>query len=298
MDRLTAMRSFVEVANCASFTQAAEHLDMSRLQVSRHVQEIEGWLKQRLLHRTTRKVSLTAAGEIALQRCEKILHEAAELEVTALNQMDDLSGTIRIAAPIGLTQNMLLDVVEQFIELHPYITVELFASDRFTQLVDERIDIALRYTDQPDDSLIARKLMEIDSVVCASSAYLDKHGEPETVEDLRQHNCFRHLNVSKWDFVKDNQHYSVEVSGSIIANDVGVLTRAALHGKGVVRLPCDLANPLIADGQLKRVLEGFVSPSSVLWAVYLSRSYQLPAVRQFIDFAAEAWSKDIRSNDV
>ena len=80
MDRLTAMRSFVEVANCASFTQAAEHLDMSRLQVSRHVQEIEGWLKQRLLHRTTRKVSLTAAGEIALQRCEKILHEAASLK--------------------------------------------------------------------------------------------------------------------------------------------------------------------------------------------------------------------------
>ena len=129
-------------------------------------------------------------------------------------------------------------------------------------------------------------------------SYLDEYGEPDTVEALRQHNCFRHLNVSKWDFVKDNQHYSVEVSGSIIANDVGVLTRAALHGKGVVRLPCDLANPLIANGQLKRVLEGFVSPSSVLWAVYLSRSYQLPAVRQFIDFAAEAWSKDIRSNDV
>ncbi|MDN3682799.1 LysR family transcriptional regulator [Vibrio tapetis subsp. quintayensis] len=298
MDRLTAMRSFVEVANRASFTQAATHLDMSRLQVSRHVKEIEAWLQQRLLHRTTRKVSLTAEGEMALQRCERILHETAELEVTALNQTDELSGIIRIAAPIGLTQNLLLDVVEQFTERHPNISVELFASDYFAQLVEERIDIALRYTDQPDDSLIARKLMEIDSVVCASEAYLAEHGEPKSIDELRQHNCFRHLSISQWNFVKDNKHYSVEVSGTIKANDVGVLSRAAEHDKGIVRLPCDLANPLISDGKLKQILGDYVSPSSVLWAVYLSRSYQLPIVRQFIDFVAQAWSTDIKSGGV
>ncbi|NOH98291.1 LysR family transcriptional regulator [Vibrio sp. 99-70-13A1] len=297
MDKLTAMRSFVEVANCASFTQAAEHLGLSRLQVSRHVQEIEAWLKQRLLHRTTRKVSLTTAGEEALNRCEKILYETTELELTALNRNDQLSGTIRVAAPIGLTQNILLDVVEQFTELHPNITVELFASDHFAQLVDERIDIALRYTDQPDDSLIARKLMVIDSVVCASAKYLSKYGEPQHIDDLKDHNCFRHLGASSWTFVKDNQHKAVEVKGTIIANDIGVLARAAQHGKGIVHLPCDLANPLINSGKLQPILSEFVVPSSVLWAVYLSRSYQLPIVRQFIDFVAQSWSSDIKLGD-
>jgi len=293
MDKLSAMRSFVEVANCSSFTQAAEQLGLSRLQVSRHVQDIESWLKQRLLHRTTRKVSLTSAGEEALKRCERILQETAELEVTALNSAQELSGTIRVAAPIGLTQNMLLDVVEQFTDKHPNVSIELFASDHFTRLVDERIDIALRYTDQPDESLIARKLMKIDSIVCASPDYLSEFGEPKTVDDLKHHNCFVHLGTNSWSFVKDNQATTVEVSGTIRANDVGVLVRAAQHGKGVVRLPCDLANPVIEQGLLRPILTEFVVPSSTLWAVYLSRSYQLPVVRQFIDFTAELWSKDI-----
>ncbi|MDK9738908.1 LysR family transcriptional regulator [Vibrio sp. D404a] len=293
MDRLNAMRSFVEVATCSSFTQAAEQLGMSRLQVSRHVQEVESWLKQRLLHRTTRKVSLTTAGEAALIRCERILHEAAELEVSALNMTEQLSGVVRISAPIGLTQNLLLDVVEAFTELHPQVTIELFASDRFTQLVDERIDIALRHTDQPDENLIARKLMKIDSVICASPDYLERHDPIKHITDLRDHNCFRHLGLSHWQFVKDNQQHSVEVSGSITANDVGVLVRAACRGKGIVRLPCDIANPIIANGELVPILTDFVVPSSTLWAVYLSRSYQLPVVRQFIDFVAQTWSQDI-----
>lgn len=293
MDRLNAMRSFVEVATCSSFTQAAEQLGMSRLQVSRHVQEVESWLKQRLLHRTTRKVSLTTAGEAALIRCERILHETAELEVSALNMTEQLSGVVRISAPIGLTQNLLLDVVEAFTELHPQVTIELFASDRFTQLVDERIDIALRHTDQPDENLIARKLMKIDSVICASPDYLERHDPIKHITDLRDHNCFRHLGLSHWQFVKDNQQHSVEVSGSITANDVGVLVRAACRGKGIVRLPCDIANPIIANGELVPILTDFVVPSSTLWAVYLSRSYQLPVVRQFIDFVAQTWSQDI-----
>ncbi|MGR6870997.1 LysR family transcriptional regulator [Pseudomonas sp. HK3] len=113
MDRLTAMRTFVEVAKAASFTQAADSLNLSRLQVSRHVQEIESWLQQRLLHRTTRKVSLTAVGEDALLQCEQILHQTGELELHALHQSQQLSGTIRITAPTGLAQGLLLDVIER-----------------------------------------------------------------------------------------------------------------------------------------------------------------------------------------
>lgn len=298
MDRLTAMRSFVEVAHCASFTKAAERLDISRLQVSRHVTEIETWLEQRLLHRTTRKVSLTTAGEAALTRCENILHQTMALEVASQHRTSSLSGTIRVAAPIGLTQHILLDAVEQFTELHPDVSMQLFASDSFAQLVDERIDIALRYTNKPDDNLIARKLMNIDSVICASREYLAQHGEPKQIDALQSHNCFLHLGKTSWEFIKGTERSSVEVSGSIEANDLGVLVNAALHGKGIVFLPCDLANPLIENGSLQPILTDYIVPSSTLWAVYLSRSYQLPIVRQFIDFLAERWSEDITRKNV
>lgn len=293
MDRLTAMRSFIEVANTASFTKAADNLSLSRLQVSRHVQEVEDWLKQRLLHRTTRKVSLTTAGEEALIRCEQILHQTAELETRALEQSQLLNGTIRIAAPIGLAQNMLLAVVEDFTQRYPNVLIDIVASDRLSQLVDERVDIALRFTQQPDDTLIARRLMSVGTVICASPSYLNQHPPINTPNDLTQHNCFVHMSNNKWDVVKDNEQLSVTVNGNIRANDMEILCRAALHHKGIVRLPCDLANVFIASGTLVRVLPEFHSPSSALWAVYLSRSYQTPLVRQFIDFIAQSWKNDL-----
>jgi len=294
MDRLTAMRSFVEVANSASFTKAAEQLGLNRLQVSRHVQELESWLQQRLLHRTTRKVSLTIAGEETLRRCEQILHETAELEVSALHRTQHLSGTIRVASPIGLAQGLLLDVVDGFTKTNPDVTIEVLTSDSFSQLVDERIDIALRFTTQPDESLIARKLMNIDSVVCASPAYLKQHSLPIAPNDLREHNCFVHLGATRWDFIQNNQHYAVDVKGNIKANDLGTLQRLAIRGKGLIRLPCDLANPLICSGQLTPLLADYTIPNSSLWAVYLSRSYQLPVVRQFIDYMTKCWQEDIK----
>lgn len=294
MDRLTAMRSFVEVANTNSFTKAADNLNLSRLQVSRHVQEVEDWLQQRLLHRTTRKVSLTAAGEEALRHCEQILDQTAELEIRALEQAQSLNGSIRISAPIGLAQHLLLDTVQAFTELHPQVRIDILASDRLSQLVDDRIDVALRFTQQPDASLIARRLIIVDTVVCASPQYLASHNPIVEPSDLARHNCFVHLTGHKWDFVRDNQHFSVKVSGTISANDMAILRRAALSHNGIVWLPCDLANPYLESGELMRVLPEFHSPSSGLWAVYLSRSYQTPLVRQFIDFLAQSWQHDIK----
>ncbi|MCG3732374.1 LysR family transcriptional regulator [Vibrio cincinnatiensis] len=290
MDKLTAMRSFVEVANVGSFTQAAENLNLSRLQISRHVQEIEGWLKQRLLHRTTRKVSLTAAGEEALKQCEQILHQTAELEMRALEQAQSLSGRIRLSAPIGLAHHLLLDAIESFTEKYPQVTIDVLASDRLAQLVDERVDIALRFTQQPDDHLIARRLFQVDTVICASPHYLTQHPPLHEPNDLRNHNCFIHLSNHKWEFIRDNRSYSVNVNGTLRANDMSLLCRAAVHGKGIVLLPCDLANHYLQTKQLIRLLPDYHIPSSALWAVYLSRSYQSPLVRQFIDFVSEQWS--------
>ncbi|NOH62626.1 LysR family transcriptional regulator [Vibrio sp. RE88] len=294
MDRLVAIRSFVEVANAKSFTKAAESLDISRLQVSRHVQEIENWLQQRLLHRTTRKVSLTHAGEQAFVRCQRILDEAAALELDSMNGKEALAGTIRVASPIGFAQNLLIDRVQNFVSRHPQVVIDILASDQNSELVDERVDVALRFTDKPADNLIARRLMAIDTAICASREYLTEFGEPKHAEELAGHNCLTHLNAKNWLFVKDNKTVDVAVSGNVRANDLSTLVRVAVNGKGVIRLPCDLANPLIEKGELISILNDYHYPSYALWAVYLSRSYQQPLVRQFIDYLVECWQEDIK----
>ncbi|GGN09745.1 LysR family transcriptional regulator [Shewanella putrefaciens] len=294
MDKIAAIRSFVEVANCGSFTKAAQHLDLSRLQVSRHIQEIEQWLNLRLLHRTTRSVSLTLQGEETLQYCQRLLSEVAAMESRAHSHNTELVGSIRIATPIGLGQHSLFDVVDRFIKLHPKVNIQLAMSDSFAQLVDERVDVALRYTEQPDENLIARRLMMIDAVVCAAPTYLANTSPLNEPIDLLAHNCLVHTAQHSWHFLKEKQSEVIKVTGNLKANDMGVLVSAALRGHGIVRLPCDLANQYLASGQLQEVLPDFTAPGQTLWAVYLSRSYQQMLVRAFIDFTAQQWQLDIK----
>ncbi|OIN12233.1 LysR family transcriptional regulator [Oceanisphaera psychrotolerans] len=292
MDRITAIRSFIEVARTGSFTKAAGHLNLSRLQVSRHVQEVESWLEQRLLHRTTRRVSLTDAGADALARCDQILLQISELEARAQERSCSLVGVIRISSPIGFAQHLLLEAVELFTTQHPRVRIEIEASDRLSELVDERLDIALRFVKQPDETLIGRPLIQIDSVVCATPEYLGQHPPIRTPQDLSEHNCLVHLDHDRWTFVHDNRAETVRVDGTIRANDMNIIRLATLHHQGVSRLPCDLANPLLKQGVLVPLLAEYHLPGNALWAVYLSRSYQTPVVRSFIDFLAEKWQPE------
>ncbi|WP_108649137.1 LysR family transcriptional regulator [Dongshaea marina] len=292
MDKLIAMRSFAEVAQTSSFTRAAENLGLSRLQVSRHVQELESWLQQRLLHRTTRRVSLTSSGEEALHHCERILNEAAELQIAAHRKTETLSGTIRLASPLAFAQSMLFELIDEFIKLHPEVSFDLRLSDDFIQLIEDRVDIALRFTPNPEQPWIARHLLTQNKQICASRDYLARHGTPQYPEQLSQHNCLIHMNRDRWQLSKQGNQHEVQVSGNIRANDFGVLVQAALKGRGIIRLEDDLALPLIESGQLLPLLTDYQQPENALWAVYLSRSYQLPAVRRLIDFMVEKWGPD------
>jgi len=293
MDRLTAIKSFIEVASLQSFTQAAEQLGLSRLQVSRHVQEVEAWLEQRLLHRTTRKVSLTPQGQESLIFCQRILNEVSALELSVYSKNEYLTGTIRIAAPIGFSNNLLLTAVEKFSKVHPKLCIDILASDDNNELVEDRVDIALRFTDNPDESLIVRPLMQLESVLCASPDYLAAQGTPVSPTDLVDHNCFIHLNQNEWSFIDAQQVKKVSVSGNLKANSLDLLINSAVRGNGIVRAPCDLANPLIAQGRLTAILTPYTHWRYRMWAVYLSRSYQSVNVRSFIDFLVEEFSDDI-----
>ncbi|MCP5170209.1 MAG: LysR family transcriptional regulator [Hahellaceae bacterium] len=298
MDKIQAMHSFVAVAKHGSFTKAADQTGLSRLQVTRHIQELESWLAQRLLHRTTRKVTLTSAGEQALAHCQAILLQTQQLTQAADAQQQLLSGNLRIAAPIGLTQQWLLAPVQAFCRLHPQVRIDLFASDSNTDLVQERIDIALRFTQQPDPNLIARRLMRVDSVVCAAPGYLASATPIVRPQDLADHPCLVHLQQQQWQFFDREQPISVAVSGPVRANELQTLLQLAILGLGVVRIPCDLANPLLASNQLCRILPGYALPHYSLWAVYLSRDYQAPVVRAFIDFIIADYANDIMAHEI
>ena len=254
---------------------------------------MERWLGLRLLHRTTRSVSLSVQGEEAFVYCQKILNEVAALENRTQSHRHELVGSIRVASPIGLGQNLLFDAIDTFTQQHPLVNIQLLLSDDLVQLVDERIDIALRYTQQPDETLIARRLMQIDSVLCASKSYLANAPALNETTDLAAHNCLTHSTQKQWNLVKDSLTIEQNVKGNLNANDMGVLVKAALRGKGITFLPCDLANPYLASGELVEVLPEYTMPGKTLWAVYLSRSYQHQLVRAFIDFIAERWQQDI-----
>ncbi|MBN0987196.1 LysR family transcriptional regulator [Amphritea pacifica] len=288
MSKLEAMRSFVEVASVGSFTRAAEQLDVPRIRVTRDVQELEDWLQIRLLHRTTRRVSLTSAGEDALRICERMLNDAAELENNAHLHATELVGDIRIAAPIGLGQTQLLPLITEFSQRHPKVSFQLVLSDKNAQLVDERVDIALRYTQQPHDNLIARRLFDVKSIICGSPGYLEANGTPETIQDLKQHGCLIHLDQHLWQFPSGDE---VDVTGSLRANDAVTLVNATVAGMGIARLPMDLVEPYLNNGDLIALPEAFTLPPQSVWAVYLSRSYQQPVVRAFIDYVASQWQE-------
>lgn len=291
MDKLTAIRTFIDVAKYKSFTLAAEQQDLTRLQASRHVQLLEAWLKQRLLHRTTRQVSLTPAGENALVHFETILAQIAELERQAEEQSKVLSGVIRISTPMGFANTILIDIVQQFGTAHPAVKFDIVAKDALSDLVEEQVDIALRFTYQPDEQLIARRLLELHSLVCVSPAYFATHGPVTHPNDLAQHNCLVHLDMTQWRFREHLDTFNVKVNGNLRANSMETLINAAIAGYGVVYAPSDLASPLIKAGKLLPLLADYTAQPYALWAVYLSRSYQTPRVRQFIDFLAEQLQK-------
>ena len=216
-----------------------------------------------------------------------------DLQSRAHSHNNELVGTIRVAAPIGIGQNMLFDAIEEFVAIHPNTQFQLVLSDRLSQLVDERIDIALRYTHQPDEQLIARKLMFINTVMCASPDYLAGKSNLTTPQDLLQHNCLLHSGSSTWHILGENSDEKITVKGNLNANDMSVLRKAAIRGMGVANLPYHLAQEDLETKQLVKVLSNYATPGNHLWAVYLSRNYQQNLVRAFIDFLAQRWQQQI-----
>jgi DNA-binding transcriptional LysR family regulator len=292
MDRMTAMNVFVEVAERGSLTAAAEALEMSRAMVTRYLAEVERWLGARLLHRTTRRISLTGPGEAALLRFRQMLAIGDELRGELATDNPEPHGLLRVTASVSFGQIHLAAAVAEFVRRHPLTRVELLLVDRVVNLVEERVDIAVRISRAIDPSLIARPLAPCRSVLCAAPAYLAERGTPATADALAAHNCLTHHYVGKsvWHLQREGRKIAVAVGGNISANEASLLLEAVRAGAGIAMLPTYQIAPLLRSGELIEVLPDYEVEGLGIHAVYASRR-QLPTImRSFLDFLVERFS--------
>lgn len=295
MDRITAAKVFVDVVYSGSFTATADRLDMSRPMVTRYIETMENWLETRLLHRTTRKVTLTSAGEACLPTIENWLEQAGAIESLTIQQ-EQLSGLIRVATSMSFGFAQLVSAIQPFLEQHKKVSIDLDLEDTVTDLVEQRIDLAIRIASNPDPALIGLPIGVCESVLVAAPTYLAARAKIEQPEQLSQHACLGYNNFQSniWHLHRGKEFTSVGVSCQLTANEATTLLQASLSGMGISLQPTYLANKYIANGELEQVLPEWHPNSMTIYALYSSRKHLSPAVRALIDhlksyFSSASW---------
>lgn len=289
MDRLTALQVFVTIVEQGSLSRAADNLDMSRAKVTRYLTELESWMDVRLLHRTTRSLSLTAPGEETLEVAYQLLGLTGTLDRIRNQNTSELKGQLRITASYSLVDSFLMDVVGSFVSHWPQTAIDILATDDSVNLIDARIDLAIRITNDLESNVVARRIGECRSIVCAAPEYLQTRGKPTDVQSLVHHNClsFAYFGRSAWVFDGPNGPESVPISGNISANISEVLLAATLRGHGISLQPSGTVKPLIESGQLIELLPEWKPKTLGVYVVYANRKQVTPLQRKFIDFLAE-----------
>lgn len=292
MDRFEEMRVFVAVVDAGSFVGAADALPMSKAAVSRHVADLETRLGVRLLHRTTRKLSLTAEGEVFHARCKEVLATVDEAEAEITSRSGEASGLLRINAPFTFGLLHLAPLWVEFMAMHPRVTLDVTLSDRIVDLVDEGFDLAVRIARLPDSTLISRQLTRTRLVLCASPEYLRRHGTPRHPSELAHHAVAAYSLFSmgdNWVFNGPDGPVSVKVAPRLHSNNGDTCRMAALRHLGLVLQPSFLVGPDLQTGTLVEVMPGFQALELGVYAVYPSRKFVSPKVRLVIDFLADAF---------
>jgi DNA-binding transcriptional LysR family regulator len=288
---LARIRAFVQVFDAGGFSAAARQHGRSKALLSKYVTDLEDYLGVRLMNRTTRKLSLTEAGEAYYREASQLLQQLDDLDASILDQTAAPRGLLRVSAPRNFGEMILAPAIYEFLRAQPDVTLDLRLEDRFVDLVDEGIDVALRISAAQDSSLIARRICAMQHALTASPAYLAAHGTPQTPEDLRQHACIVDTNLmgqANWRFVENGQTVSIHVNGPVRVNSPLSARDAALAGLGLALLPGYLADPMIRTEQLVRVLDGYVQTGAALQAVYPHRRHLAGKVRALIDHLV-AW---------
>jgi DNA-binding transcriptional LysR family regulator len=287
-DRLNGMRVFAQVVEAKSFSAAADKLGMSKSLASRHVSALERSLSVKLLNRSTRKLSLTEGGALFYEHCARIVQEAELAEQRLTRVQSEPAGLVKVTAVPAFAIRHVLPALADFYQKHPKIQVKLFCSNRAVELGDEGFDLGIRVSFAPAPHLVARKLAVNRSVLCASPAYLERHGTPRRIEDLRKHQCVLFPPLAPkgvWTFRRDRRKYSVQVGGVFETDETDAVRAAVVAGLGISPLPVYMVADALRQGQLIAMLRKFqIVPESAIYLVYLPNRTLSSRVRALIDF--------------
>ncbi len=284
----TPLTIFIQVIESGSFSSAARHFNMAPSAISRQISHLEKELGARLFHRTTRKQSLTEAGEIYYQYAQRVQAELEAAEVAVNELSDSPKGILHVTTEKDFAEAFIQPLLPAFFEQYPGIQLHLSLGANIVNLVADGIDLAIRIGHLDNSNLIARKLMSSPSIVCASPAYLAKNGYPIEPSDLKHHNClsFRtNTSSTTWHFKRAGQSIKVPVSGNLTANSVNMLKNAALNDLGVIFIPQWFVQQELKEGSLFAM--DFQSSETPVNAVFANNRQLAPKVRVFIDFFAK-----------
>jgi len=296
VDRFLAIRAFARVVEFGSFARAAERLAVSTSAVSRQVAELEAHLEARLLNRTTRRLSLTEAGQAFYERSVQLLADLDEAESSVRAATVLPRGTLRLTCGVTFGVRCLAPELAEFGARYPQLLLDLDLSDRAVDLVEEGFDLAIRIGEIGQQGFVSRRLGWSQLVCCASPAYLAHHGMPAVPEELTRHECLTYTHVpvpNTWNFdARDGARHAVKITARHRANNGQMLASLALAGVGIVFEPDFIVAPEVRAGRLVRLLPEFEPVRGPIAAVYPSRRHLSAKVRTFVDFLAERFARE------
>jgi LysR family transcriptional regulator for bpeEF and oprC len=295
MNKLQAMEVFVQVVDAGSFTRAAETMQLPKATVSTLVQSLEAALSAKLLHRTTRNVTVTTDGAAYYERCLRILSDVRDAEESLSRTRLSPSGRLRVDAPTGLSSEILVPALPDFFARYPDIMLELGSTDRPVDLVEEGVDCAVRGGELWDTSLIARRVGVVNFVTAAAPGYLERHGIPHHPRDLERHLCINYFSAKTgktydWDFRRGSEKIEIAMRGQIALNDSNAYVEAGLAGLGVIQMSDYLLMQHVQTNRLVRLLPEWTCEPLPVHIVYPQNRHLSAKVRVFVEWLAELFA--------
>ncbi len=290
MDLIDGLRVLVAAVETGSFSGAAQRLGLSPKLASKYMAELEARLGTRLLHRTTRRLGLTAAGEQLMATLPGWLEQLDDMTGALREEQRGLSGTLRLSASVTHGELFLVPLLRRFRAAHPDLTIDLRLSDRYVDLAAEGIDLAIRIGKLEDSALVARKLGQIGLMLVAAPAYLDRVGRPQILADLARHDCIRDTNLrgdGAWPLLEAGRLHRVPVTGHVLVNSARAARDLAILGEGIAFCPDYVVQHSLAEGLLERVLPQVRGPQLDIHAVHLAQRRLARRTRTLLDYLAQ-----------
>lgn len=296
MDRIAAMTVFVRVVEAGTFTKAADTLNLPNATVTRLIQGLEEELKIRLLHRTTRSVTVTPEGAAYYERVVRLLAELADIESSAKQSLATPSGRVRVEAAVGLAALVIVPALGEFYAAYPKVEIDLGAGNRAADLVAEGIDCAIRVGELTDQFLVGRRIGEFQFCTCATPQFLDSHGRPAVPDDLRSFPTIGLMSSQAgrplpFRYAKGTEELQLSLTHRLVVNDTNSYAAAAMSGLGIVQVPTYCVHEALRDGRLVGLLDDWLTGTIPVNVIYPPNRYLSAKVRVFIDWVVELFER-------